>query len=47
MSRIRLREQGLGVTQSEGLIFQSDGMDELARLRCGTIRRYFRDPSGG
>jgi hypothetical protein len=47
MSRIRLREQGLGVTHSDGLIFQSDGIDELGRARCGTIRRYFRDPSGG
>jgi hypothetical protein len=47
MSRIRLREQGLGVTQSDGLIFQSDGIDGLGRLRCDTIRRYSRDPSDG
>lgn len=47
MSRIRLREQGLGVTRGDGLIFQSDGIDGLGRLRCDTIRRYSRDPSDG
>ncbi|MFE2519735.1 hypothetical protein ACFXG9_31215 [Streptomyces mirabilis] len=35
------------MTQGDGLIFQSDGIDEFGRLRRDTIRRYFSDPSGG
>lgn len=47
MPRIRLCEKGQGVTQSNGLTFQSSGVDELGRLHCDTSRRHFRDPSGG
>lgn len=47
MSRIRLHEKGQGVTQGNGLAFQSSGVDKLGRLHCDTSRRHFRDPSGG
>lgn len=43
--RIRLREQGQGMTQSNSLTFELGGVDELARLHCDIGNRRLRDPS--